>query len=215
MKELAKLTYENEGLIRSIISKYQVYYDFDDLYQAAIVGLIHAYRNFDSSKGAKFSTYAHFYISGEVKRFVRDSCGIKISRDLRKLNLMIDKASALLSQKLLRCPNDSELAAFLEVDEKDIEQARQVNIFMDSLDEENDDTISLYEKVGYQEKAYNEDILDLKKELDDLNPFEKQLINERYFLEKTQQEVSESLGVTQVMVSRKEKDILQRLRARL
>lgn len=68
------------------------------------------------------------------------------------------------------------------------------------LDDRNEDNLSLYDKVSYVEKAYDTDILDLKSACDKLNSYEKSLINNRYYLDKTQQEVAESLGISQVKV---------------
>ena len=68
------------------------------------------------------------------------------------------------------------------------------------LDDRNEDNLSLYDKVSYVEKAYDTDILDLKSACDKLNSYEKSLINNRYYLDKTQQEVAETLGISQVKV---------------
>ena len=83
------------------------------------------------------------------------------------------------------------------------------------LDDRNEDNLSLYDKVSYVEKAYDTDILDLKSACDKFNSYEKSLINNRYYLDKTQQEVAESLGISQVKVSREEKKILEKLRVSL
>ena len=61
-----------EGLIYSIISKYSKRYDRDDLYQLGMIGLIDAYNHFDQSLGTKFSTFAYYYIVGEVNKYIRE-----------------------------------------------------------------------------------------------------------------------------------------------
>ena len=83
------------------------------------------------------------------------------------------------------------------------------------LDDRNEDNLSLYDKVSYVEKVYDTDILHLKIACDKLNSYEKSLINNRYYLDKTQQEVAETLGISQVKVSREEKKILEKLRVSL
>ena len=87
---------------------------------------------------------------------------------------------------------------------------------MESLDYKEEDEFSLYENINtsYNEKMISPEILDLKKGIESLE-FSKELINNRYNLDKTQSETAKSMNVTQVMVSRKEKEILQRLRTRL
>ena len=96
-----------------------------------------------------------------------------------------------------------------------IEMVDRVSMPVYHLDDRNEDNLSLYDKVSYVEKAYDTDILDLKSACDKLNSYEKNLINNRYYLDKTQQEVAETLGISQVKVSRVEKKILEKLRVSL
>ena len=214
MNGIEDVLVENERLVYSIINKFNNYGDKDDLYQVGIIGLINAYKNFDQSKNTKFSSYAYFYILGEVKKYIRESLGIKRDRNMEKLSLMVEKATILLTQKLMRYPSDNDIARFLELDEDTIRDIRSSKILIDSLDEESDE-LSLYDKIGYDEINYRPELLDLRQELANLNPFEKELINDRYYEEKTQKETSEDLGVNQVKISRSEKLILQRLKERL
>ncbi len=96
-----------------------------------------------------------------------------------------------------------------------IEMVARVSMPVYHLDDKNEDNLSLYDKVSYVEKAFDTDILDLKSACDKLNSYEKSLINNRYYLDKTQQEVAESFGISQVKVSREEKKILEKLRVSL
>ena len=96
-----------------------------------------------------------------------------------------------------------------------IEEAINANMLLKSLDYMDEEEISMHEKVGFIEQGYNEEILDLKEELKHLSSPEKRLIKERYENGHTQNETSKILGISQVQVSRKEKEILTRLRARL
>ena len=98
---------------------------------------------------------------------------------------------------------------------RNIEEAKEATNLVASLDSENEEEINLYNTLGYTEQAYNEEILDLKIELENLNDFERNLIIKRYGQGLTQTEVSKELGINQVKVSREEKQILTRLRTRL
>ena len=77
---LTKLIKENKGLICSIIKKYTKYYEFDDLYQVSIIGIIKAYQNFNKNKNVKFTTYAYKYILSEVIAYVNNSKLIKTNK---------------------------------------------------------------------------------------------------------------------------------------
>jgi len=106
---------EYENLVWSIVAKYGGYFDKDDLYQAGCKGMIEAYKRYDSSRDAKFTSYAYSYILGEMKKVVREDKSIKISRDINKLNSKIEKANSLLSQTLMREPTITELSNYLEI----------------------------------------------------------------------------------------------------
>lgn len=215
MTDKTQILLENEKIIYSIINKYTYYFDRDDLYQVGMLGLIDAYDNYNSNKNTKFSSFAYFYVLGKVKEYIRKSNVIKISRELIKLNSSIEKAKEVLTQRLGYIPSNEEIALFLEIDIRNIEEAKEATNLVASLDSENEEEINLYNTLGYTEQAYNEEILDLKIELENLNDFERNLIIKRYGQGLTQTEVSKELGINQVKVSREEKQILTRLRTRL
>lgn len=207
---------ENEGLVYSIINKYHGYYDKDDLYQVGIIGLIDASKKFDSSMGVKFSTYAYKYILGEVTKYMRENVGLKVSREVLKLKQSINNTRDLLRQKLSREPTIEELSVFLEIDDKKIQEIDSITQDVQSLDfcfqEESD---NLYNSVRVEEQEFNPNILDLKSEIEKLEPLEKQIIYSRYYNDLTQSETSKELGISQVQVSRKEMKILEKLKTRL
>jgi RNA polymerase sigma factor (sigma-70 family) len=213
MTDLNKLILQNENLIYSIINKYQNYFDLEDLYQTAAIGLINACKNYKQDKNTKFSSYAYFYIKGEVKKYIRENNTLKISKELIKLNTAIQKAKEVLYQKLNREPTDFELSLFLEIEEQEIINAKQATALVESLD--NDEEENLYNKTSYNEQKYNEEILDLRTEINNLKELQRQIIISRYKEGLTQQEVSKLLGINQTKVSREEKEILIRLRNRL
>ena len=196
-----------EGLIYSIIGKYSKRYDRDDLYQVGMIGLIDAYNHFDNSLGTKFSTFAYYYILGEVNKYIRESSSLKVSKELVNLNKKIIKTRELMIQKLGREPTNLEIALYLDVDENVIDNALLATSEVESIDS------------GYEEfKSYDNtsaDVLDLKDELSKLTDYEKKIIVDRYFNEMTQSEISKELGISQVQVSRNETKILQKLKTNL
>lgn len=82
---LESLIKENNGLIWCIVKKfYGSGYDLEDLYQIGCIGFIKAVKRFNPNFGYKLSTFAVPYISGEIKKFIRDDGLIKVSRDMKK-----------------------------------------------------------------------------------------------------------------------------------
>lgn len=204
---------EYEGLVYSIINKYTKYFDRDDLYQVGMLGLVDAYRHFDRSQKTKFSTYAYYYVLGEVKKYVRESNLVKVSGDLVKVNQAVDRAREAMSQSLGREPTITELSLFLEIDEEKIEEARVAVLDIRSLDYTVDeDSSDFYNSIMSTEDGMNSDILDLRVALDGLSSEEKALIMARYYEDLTQSETSRELGISQVQVSRKEGKILEKLK---
>ncbi len=206
-----------QSLIWSIVNKYRTYFDKDDLFQVGVIGLINAYKNFKETKNTKFSSYAYFYIFGEIKKYIYESNFFKVSKELVKINTLVEKAKVLLSQKLQKEPTYFELSLYLEIPEEKIYEAQEANSLLESLDCTLENDFSLYDNIStsFNEKMIDPEILDLKYEIDKLDDFSKEIINNRYNLDKSQVETAKDMGLTQVMVSRKEKEILQRLRTRL
>ena len=89
MDEITNLILNNEKLIYSIINYFKNYNSKEDLFQAGCLGLVDAYKKYNPNMGCKFTTYAYTYILGEMRKLVREDKGIKISRQITKLNLKI------------------------------------------------------------------------------------------------------------------------------
>lgn len=198
---------EYENLIYKIISKYPKRFDKDDLYQVGMIGLIDAYKHYDNSYDTKFSTYAYYYIIGEVNKYIRENSSLKVSKKLIDLKKKIIKTKELMEQKLGREPTHLELSLYLDIEEKDLSMALNAT-----------DEVSSLEELGDPTKTYDDTsptLLDLKEEIEKLSEEEKLILKARYFDELTQDEASNLLGISQVQVSRKESKILQKLKNNL
>ena len=206
---------EYENLIYKMISRYQSF-DQEDLYQVAMIGLMNARKNYNPNENTKFSTYAYYYILGEINNYISANNPMKVSKDLLRLNKSIEHAKEVMNQRLKREPTTEELSVFLEVPIEKIEEAylatRQVESLDYAYEEENMD---LYNSIGTEELGMNDEILDLKNAISSLPQEEQQLIIARYFNDLTQQETSKTLGMSQVQVSRKETKILEKLKTTL
>ena len=86
-----KLLEDSAFIIHSVISKYVKYFDRDDLYQVGMIGLLEALNHYDESKNTKFSSFAYFYVKGEVTKYIRESNILKISKEYIELNKRIEK----------------------------------------------------------------------------------------------------------------------------
>ena len=198
---------EYDGLIYSIISKYPKRYDREDLYQVSMIGLIEALKHYKSEYDTKFSSFAYYYIVGEVNKYIRENSNLKVSRSLIDLKKKILKAREVISQRLGREATSLEISLYLEVDENLIDEALISTDEVTSLEDSHLDPMS-YDNTSAE-------ALDLKNELEKLDEKDRKLIYARYYNELTQSETSNILGISQVQVSRNEAKILNKLKTKL
>lgn len=205
-----------EGLVRNIASKYNFRNDYDDLYQAGMLGLQTALKKYDATKESNFVDYAYLWIKGEILKTLNNDYQVKVASDTYKLSKEINETRIDLIQKLGREPTTLELSFILgESEEKIISVINAVtNAY--SLDNNYlDDDYNLYKKIALIEKGYDVGVLDLKEAISELEESERTLITSRYYQDMTQQEIAKSLGISQVQVSRKENKILEKLKTKV
>lgn len=203
------------NLVYAIINEHFKGYDIEDLYQVGIIGIMKACNNYKENKNTKFSTYAYKYIYGEIYLYVNNTKVIKIARENYTLYKKINNARNILSQRLMKEPSIYELSSFLEIDYNIINNVINSMNMVDSLDRviyNDGKDISLYETIKDNTEYYNIDYLQLNDEIDKLSADEKKLIYLRYYEDRTQSEVAEILGTSQVSVSRSEKKTLKKIK---
>lgn len=204
------------GLVRSITSKYSFRSDYDDLFQAGMLGLQTALQKYDSIKETNFADYAYLWIKGEVLKAVNNDYQVHIPNDIYKLSKDIKETREYLSQNLGREPTTSEIAYFLGLSEEKVVSVMNAITVPYSLDNNYlDDDYNLYNKIALIEKGYDVGVLDLKEAIMGLEESERVLITSRYYQDMTQKETAESLGLSQVQVSRKENRILEKLKSKV
>ncbi len=214
MDNLTDLVLENKNLIYKITTFFTGYSNKEDLFQVGVIGLINAYKKYDSNFNTKFSTYAYPFIFGEINNYVKKDRGIKVSREISSLYSKIEKASMLLTQKMMREPSISEISEFLEIDERLVNEAMMAKyptISVDSVISDEGKELTLLDVIPIDEMDINT-LVALREELSKLDIEEQQIINSRYMNDLTQSEVAYNMGMSQVQVSRKEQKVLKKLR---
>lgn len=201
------LIIRNTALVKSIVKKFlNRGVEFDDLMQIGSLGLVKAVLGYDPKYEVRFSTYAVPMIAGEIKRFLRDDGIIKVSRSLREKSFEIFNLKEKMKEELKREPTIDELAIKLEMSAEDIVFAMEavrnpVSIFEPAFDDDNSKTLLIDTMAGSNDNEMIDRIL-LKELISMLEPKERQLIMLRFYSDKTQMEIAEILGVSQVQVSR-------------
>jgi RNA polymerase sporulation-specific sigma factor len=213
-----QLIRDNLALVHSVAKRFRDRgADYEDLFQIGCVGFVKAIKNFDMNYNVCFSTYAVPMIAGEIKRFLRDDGIIKVSRSLREKSFEIFSTKERLKDELKREPTIEELAQRLEMCAEDIvfaiEAVRSpVSIYEPAFDDESSKTL-LIDTMSEDTSSDMIDKLLLKELIGHLDPKERQLIMLRYYSDKTQMEIAEILGVSQVQVSRLITKIINKLKS--
>ncbi|MCX7923664.1 MAG: SigB/SigF/SigG family RNA polymerase sigma factor [Clostridia bacterium] len=193
--------------------------DYEDIYQVASIALIKAVERFSVDKGVKFVSFATPTIIGEIKRFFRDKGSvIRVPRRIYEVYQKVNHAREHLSQELHRVPKVEEIAKYLNISEETVlEITESWNAYnMQSFDQNiyAEDDLELHETIGSEDTTFerieNRDFLE--KSLDKFNQAEKEFIKMRYFSNKTQKEIADKLGVSQMYISRMEKKVLEKFR---
>lgn len=207
----------NAPLIKSIIRRFKGKgVEYDDLYQIACIGFLKAVKNYDETFGVKFSTYTVPMIIGEIKRYMRDNGAIKVSRSLKILANKINRFIDAYQTEHNGSPEVDVIAKRFGITEEEVvvalDSARMPLSIFDKFEDE-DDGQELIDKIPYtdgEEKVLNK--IQLSKILDELNERERKIIILRFYRDKTQSEIAETLGVSQVQVSRLENKIIEKMR---
>ncbi len=202
----------NIGLVHSIAKRFVGRgVDYEDLFQSGCIGLIKAVDNFDETKGFQFSTYAVPVIMGEIKRLFRDGGAIKVSRSLKEKSIRAQSLRDRFVKRELREPTVCELSEMLGCDANETAEILNVINPMLSLNSFGEDESESFD-IPFDNREEIFDRISVMQVMEKLSEDERFIINSRYFNGKTQSETAQKLGVSQVQVSRKEKDILKKLR---
>lgn len=188
--------------------------EYDDIFQVACMGILYAVERFDPDRGVKFATFATPTVLGEIRKYFRDKGNfIKIPRRIYEIFYKaerIKRVSGGMSQ--------SEMARILNIPEELLESVSEMSdlSFMKSLEYEAyaDGEMSFSNLVGVEDRNYLmiEDKDFIKFCLDKLTNDEKRFVEYRYYEEKSQKEIANLMGVSQMQVSRMEKRVLKKMR---
>ena len=208
----------NLKLVLSVLKKFYNKSDnLDDLFQIGCVGLIKAIDNFDLSYDVKFSTYAVPMILGEIKRYIRDNCDIRISRSLKDIAYKILKFreeyySINGVEPTITCI--TEELGISEYDVGNVLMALKDPISMyEPVYNDRGDTIYLYDQI--EDTSSSNDFLGnliIQNAIDDLAEREKHILDERFVVGKSQMEIADELQISQAQVSRLEKKAIKQLK---
>lgn len=215
-----KYLYMVDILVRKYLNKGV---EYDDLYQVGSMALVFAVERYDTTKGFEFTSFATPTIIGEIKRYFRDKgWAIKVPRRLKEISAKIPKTKEILYGQLYRTPTVSEIAEYLGYTDEEILEAMEggqaygtysMNQTFDESGEDGEGA-ALEKFTGIEESGYQrfENSELIKTVFVDLSESEREVFKRRFFRNETQQDIAESMGVSQMTISRVEKKLKQKFK---
>lgn len=208
-----------EGFAGAIARRYRRGTERADVDQVAYMALVGAIDRFDPDRGVKFSTFAGKTISGELKKFLRDTAwAIKVPRSLKESVLFVTKERNRLHQELSRVPTTAELAEVTGLTEAEVDEALEAGQAFGAT--------SLDAPVGEDAGTTIKDMLSddagalvdaerwwmIEPLLAELSERDQQVLHMRFFEDMSQSEIAEVIGVSQMQVSRILSGIFDRIK---
>ena len=200
--------------------------DYDDLYQVGAMALVSAVERFDPSKGFEFSSFATPTILGEIKKYFRDKqWSLKVPRRLKEIASKVTESKEALYAKYQRNPTAEEIAEYTGYTVEQIIEALESSQAYGtySLDKTFDDAgedgespflerYTGFDEAGYERVETSEII---KKVMDSFSDQYKTIFRERFINDRSQSDIARELGISQMSVSRAERNMISRFRAEL
>lgn len=208
---------KNQNLAYSLVNRYKISKkeEKEDLYQVSLIGLMKAIENFDFSYNVNFSTYAVPIILGEIKKYFRDASLYKMSRNIKDLYYKIEAEKKSYFEKYNEEISIDKLEKILNVDRYDLLLAMESNITPLSLEKEyssKDSSYTLESTIVDTTENNLINYITLNDSIKHLTNKEKLLIKLRFYNDLSQKEVAEKFNVSQVQISRLERQVIDKLK---
>jgi len=194
----------------------------DDLVQVGSIGLLNAIQNFDLDRGVRFETYARHLIAGEIRHYLRDQGSVvRRPRWFHELDHRVRQTATLLTQRLGRLPLVSEIADELNIPVRWVLEAARTResfrfLSLDEVREDGDGTpVTAYDRLDANHihgQISSEDRVVLADAVDRLSEMQRKVIYCLFYLDLTQTEAAQHLGISQKHVSRMMHAAVRRLR---
>lgn len=232
-KAREKIIEDNLGLVHALTGRMSYCRnDREDLFQIGTIGLIKAIDRFDESFQVCFSTYAVPLILGEIKRYLRDDGMVKISRSIKENSYRLKKWRNEYEAKTGKEPSMEEICHGVGLSREDavmaMEADRQMESIFEQVNTQEGKSTILLEHIGAEGRGTSMGTLhggaeDFEKNellnkmlirqlMEELEEGERKILFLRFFENKTQMQVADLLGSSQVRISRIEKKLLTKLK---
>ena len=224
IEERNKLVEDHLYMIDILIRKYLGKgVEYDDLYQAGALALVNAADRFDPEKGFEFRTFATPTILGEIKKYFRDKeWSLSVPRRQKELVVKLREAEDAILKAKGRPATVEELAEATGYTEEQVIQAMESSkaygaFSLESAADTDDEGSAIEKFVGFTEKGYEriEMAEIISRVLESLSDTNRYIFRQRFLENRPQAEIARELGVSQMTISRAEKNIVKKFKEEL
>ena len=222
-----KIVEENLYIVDILIRKYLGKgVDYDDLYQVGAIALVSAVERFDPNRGYEFRSFATPTILGEIKKYFRDKeWSLKVPRRMKEIAGKVQETKDRLTSELGRVPSIDEVSEATGFTPEQIMQAMEsakaygtYSLESAGLGNDEEDTGSMLEKyIGFEDTGYERIELGqiINSVLSNFSDTYRYIFKQRFIENKSQAEIAQKLGVSQMTISRSEKAIVESFKREL
>lgn len=222
-----ELIKENMPLVKSIAKKFFIPgkgFEYQDLVNSGVIGLIDAINRFDIEKGAKFSSYSYIKIKSAILDEIRKQSPIS-KHNLTKVN-KYNRVVEKLQAELLREPSSHEVAKVLNISEKEVFDIESNIDMLNTVSlnhvifEDTNETIQDIISAGEENIPINvieeeEKLEILSKAIHNLKEKEKLILSLYYYEDLNLKEIGKVLGVSESRISQLHRKSIMSLRNKI
>ena len=214
-------------LVKNIANKFKNSGEpLEDLEQLGYIGLINAINLYNQQRKVKFETYASWFISGEIRHYIRDKHqAIRIPHWITELNRKIDEFIVKYKEETKQIPSLKKIAKEFNLTEegvKEVLKARDV-VHVVSIDQDNRNydcnEYPVLKKIKNDHyKSFQlpiEDLIALELALNKLKNLQRKVVNYIFMKDLTQNKTAKKLAISQRQVSRIKNEALKTLKEEL
>ena len=193
--------------------------ELDDLIQVAQLGLLKAVEAFDPDRGSAFISFATPTVLGELRRHFRTVWSVRMPRGLQELSQRLGPSVADLHQELGRSPSVDEVAARVGLSREQVLEAMEAGAAFRSSslesglgDSRSQRPLQLRSPDGEDDFERVDARTTVEALLPRLSPRSRQIVELRFYENRSQTEIAEAVGISQMHVSRLLRQAMEQLR---
>jgi len=198
----------------------------EDLEQLGYIGLMNAINLYNQQRKVKFETYASWFISGEIRHYIRDKHQvIRIPHWITELNRKIDEFIIKYKEEVKQIPSLKKIAKEFNLTEEGVKEVLKARDVVHVVSIDQDSRNYDYNEYPVLDKIKNdhyesfrlplEDLISLDLALNKLKNLQRKVVSYIFMKDLTQDKTAKKLSISQRQVSRIKNEAIKALKEEL